>query len=54
MLKSLTWDQSTEVARWADIEKAVGIEVYFCDPRCPWQRPTNEQNNGILRRQLPK
>ena len=42
------------MARWAHIEKALGIEVYFCEPRSPWQRPTNEQTNGILRRWLPK
>ena len=54
MLKTLTWDQGTEMARWAHIEKALGIEVYFCEPRSPWQRPTNEQTNGILRRWLPK
>ena len=54
MLKTLTWDQGTEMARWADVEQALGIEVYFCDPRSPWQRATNEQNNGVLRRWLPK
>jgi len=54
MLKTLTWDQGREMARWADIENTLGIEVYFCDPRSPWQRATNEQNNGILRRWLPK
>ncbi len=54
MVRTLTWDQGTEMARWADIEKSLGIEVYFCDPRSPWQRPTNEQTNGILRRWLPK
>ena len=54
MLKTLTWDQGTEMAKWADIEKTAGIEVYFCEPRSPWQRPTNEQTNGILRRWLPK
>ncbi|MDE0236701.1 MAG: IS30 family transposase [bacterium] len=54
MLRTLTWDQGREMARWADIEKTLGIEVYFCDPRSPWQRATNEQNNGILRRWLPK
>lgn len=54
MLKTLTWDQGTEMARWAHIEKSLGIQVYFCEPRSPWQRPTNEQTNGILRRWLPK
>ena len=42
------------MARWADIEKNLGIKVYFCEPRSPWQRPTNEQTNGLLRRWLPK
>ena len=32
MVKTLTWDQGREMARWADIEAALGIEVYFCDP----------------------
>ena len=54
MVKTLTWDQGTEMARWAGIEESLGIQVYFCDPRSPWQRPTNEQTNGILRRWLPK
>ena len=54
MVRTLTWDQGTEMAQWADIEKALGIEVYFCEPRSPWQRPTNEQTNGLLRRWLPK
>ncbi len=42
------------MARWADIEATLGIEVYFSEPRSPWQRPTNEQTNGLLRRWLPK
>ena len=54
MVKTLTWDQGREMARWADIEKTLAIEVYFCEPRSPWQRPTNEQTNGLLRRWLPK
>ena len=54
MVKTLTWDQGREMARWSDIETALGIDVYFCDPHSPWQRPTNEQTNGLLRRWLPK
>ena len=54
MVKTLTWDQGREMARWAHIEKDLGITVYFCEPRSPWQRPTNEQTNGLLRRWLPK
>ena len=54
MVKTLTWDQGREMARWAHIEKTLAIEVYFCEPRSPWQRPTNEQTNGLLRRWLPK
>lgn len=54
MVKTLTWDQHTEMARRADIEKSLGIEVYFCELRSPWQRPTNEQAIGMLRRWLSK
>ena len=53
MVKTLTWDQGTEMARWAHIEYAFRIEVYFCKPRSPWQRRTNEQTNGLLCRWLP-
>ena len=42
------------MARWADIEKNTAIEVYFCEPRSPWQRPTNEHTNGLLRRWQPE
>ena len=54
LVKTLTWDQGREMARWQDIEAATGAEDYFCEPRSPWQRPTNEQTNGLLRRWLPK
>ena len=55
LVKTLTWDQGTEMTRWADVEAALdGFEVYFCEPRSPWQRPSNEQTNGLLRRWLPK
>ena len=54
LVKTLTWDQGSEMARWADIEANLGIQVFFCQPRSPWQRPSNEQTNGLLRRWLPK
>ena len=42
------------MARWQHIEQAIDIKVYFCDPHAPWQRPTNEQTSGLLRRWLPQ
>ena len=54
MVKTLTWDQGREMARWQHVENATGAKVCFCEPRSPWQRPTNEQTNGLLRRWLPK
>ena len=46
LVRTPTWNQGREMARWAVIEDALGIDVYFCDPHSPWQRPTNEQTNG--------
>ena len=52
---TLTWDQGREMADWIDTEALIdGLTIYFCDPHSPWQRPTNENGNGILRRWLPK
>lgn len=52
--RTLTWDQGREMCRWADPEVVSGLEVYFCHPHSPWQRPVNENFNGLVRRWLPK
>jgi IS30 family transposase len=52
--RSLTWDQGSEMASHAEIAQALGMPVYFCQKASPWQRPSNENTNGLLRQYFPK
>ncbi|WP_456299702.1 IS30 family transposase [Ornithinimicrobium sediminis] len=54
LLRSITWDQGTEMTRHLSITRSLGAAVYFCDSHSPWQHGSNENTNGLLCDYFPK
>ena len=54
VMSSLTWDRGSELAQHKKFTVTTDVDMYFCDPRSPWQRGTNKNTNGLLRQYFPR
>ena len=52
--RSITWDQGKDMAEPVQFTIDTGVQIYFCDPKSPWQRESNDNTNGLLRQYLPR
>ncbi len=53
-VRTLTLDNGTEFHGYKQIEAATGAVIYFATPHHSWERATNENTNGLIRKYLPK
>jgi len=52
--KTMTYDNGVEMAQHKELTKQTGVLVYFAHPYASWERGTNENTNGLIRRYFPK
>lgn len=52
--KTMTYDNGLEMANHKSFTKQTGMIVYFAHPYSSWERGTNENTNGLIRRYFPK
>lgn len=52
--RTMTFDNGKEFAQHQKIGRSLGMDIYFAEPYCAWQRGTNENTNGLLRQFFPK
>jgi IS30 family transposase len=52
--KTMTYDNGVEMAAHKKITQKTGMQIYFAHPYSSWERGTNENTNGLIRRYLPK
>lgn len=54
MKRSMTYDNGSEMSQHKLFTKHTKVQVYFAHPYSPWERPTNENSNGLVRDYFPK
>jgi IS30 family transposase len=52
--KTMTYDNGTEMAEHKQLTEQTGMDIYFAHPYSSWERGTNENTNGLVRRFYPK
>lgn len=53
-VKSITFDRGTEFSENEVMEEQLHTQVFYAHPHSPWERPSNENTNGLLRQFMPK